>query len=69
MIVCSCNVFTDHDIRAAVSEAAPQTTGDVYRCLGCSPKCGRCVRTVRQILTEALGGCPSGCTCSGCGST
>jgi len=32
MIVCSCNVLTDHDVRTAVSGAAAQTTGAVYGC-------------------------------------
>jgi bacterioferritin-associated ferredoxin len=56
MIVCSCNVLTDHDVRAtlAASEAAPRTTGQVYDCLGCSPQCGRCARTIRRIMNEAM---------------
>ncbi len=56
MIVCSCNVFTDHDVRAtlAASEAAPRSTGEVYQCLGCSAQCGRCARTIRRIMNEAL---------------
>jgi bacterioferritin-associated ferredoxin len=58
MIVCSCNVITDHDVRGtlASSEAPPRSTGDVYRCLGCSAQCGRCARTIRRIMDEALGG-------------
>jgi bacterioferritin-associated ferredoxin len=27
--------------------------GEVYACLGCSPNCGRCARTIRAILREA----------------
>jgi bacterioferritin-associated ferredoxin len=56
MIVCSCNVLSDHDIRAtlAAGEAAPRTTGQVYHCLGCSAQCGRCARTIRRIRDEAL---------------
>jgi bacterioferritin-associated ferredoxin len=58
MIVCSCNVFSDHDIRAtlAAGETAPRTTCQVYHCLGCSAQCGRCARTIRRILDEALAG-------------
>jgi bacterioferritin-associated ferredoxin len=46
MIVCSCNVLTDHDVRAALSgdQAAPRTTGEVYDCLGCSAQ----MRAMRQ---------------------
>ncbi len=63
MIVCSCNVLTDHDVRATLSanEAAPRTTGQVYDCLGCSPQCGRCARTIRRIMNEALGVAEGGC--------
>jgi bacterioferritin-associated ferredoxin len=56
MIVCSCNVLSDHDVRATLTagEQAPRTTGQVYGCLGCSPQCGRCARTIRRIMDEAL---------------
>jgi bacterioferritin-associated ferredoxin len=57
MIVCSCNVLTDHDVRSTLSsgEDAPRTTGQVYHCLGCSAQCGRCARTIRRIMDDALG--------------
>jgi bacterioferritin-associated ferredoxin len=63
MIVCSCNVITDHDVRGALSgaEAPPRSTGDVYRCLGCSAQCGRCARTIRRIMDEALDAAGSAC--------
>ena len=64
MIVCHCNVLTDHDVRNVVSAAenAPRTTGQVYGCLGCSAQCGRCARTIRKIMDEALvGACAEGC--------
>jgi bacterioferritin-associated ferredoxin len=55
MIVCSCNVLSDHDVRAAVgAEQTPRTTGQVYGCLGCSPQCGRCARTIRRIMDDAV---------------
>jgi|HubBroStandDraft_1064217.scaffolds.fasta_scaffold12628_3 bacterioferritin-associated ferredoxin len=75
MIVCSCNVLSDHDVRGTLAgnAVAPRTAGQVYGCLGCSPQCGRCARTIRRIMDEALAtensGCPesSGCaTNSGC---
>src|SRR4051794_38987835 len=67
MIVCSCNVLTDHDVRSAVSaaDALPRTARQVYGCLGCSAECGRCARTIKKILDEALGACAKSC-CSGC---
>jgi len=55
MIVCSCNVLSDHDVRAALGrDTAPRNAGQVYGCLGCSPQCGRCARTIRRIMDEAI---------------
>jgi len=56
MIVCSCNVFTDHDVRTTLSarEVVPYTTGQVFQCLGCNAQCGRCARTIRRIVDEVL---------------
>ena len=54
MIVCSCNVLTDHDVRsAAKTSSSPELTRAVYRCLGCRAQCGRCARTIRTILKDA----------------
>ena len=62
MIVCSCNVLTDSAIRTAYHAARPRTTGQVYGCLGCSAQCGRCARTIKAIMDQALGGtCTTGC--------
>ena len=64
MIVCSCNVLSDKDVRTAVqAEARPRSTGEVYGCLGCSAQCGRCARTIRKIMNEALDAAAS---CKGC---
>jgi bacterioferritin-associated ferredoxin len=57
MIICSCNVLSADEVREAVATATPHTPGQVYGCLGCSPQCGRCARTIRQIMDEAL--CPN----------
>ncbi|MGH6790926.1 MAG: (2Fe-2S)-binding protein [Pseudolabrys sp.] len=66
MIVCSCNVLSDHEVRTAVNASAPRSAGQVYGCLGCSAQCGRCARTIRKIMDEALtgAGCPAGCGCA-----
>jgi bacterioferritin-associated ferredoxin len=57
VIVCSCNVLSDRDVRTAVGASTPpRSAGEVYGCLGCSPKCGRCARTIRRIMDEALTG-------------
>jgi bacterioferritin-associated ferredoxin len=67
MIVCSCNVLTDHDVRSAVNAAEdlPRNAKQLYGCLGCSAECGRCARTIKGIIEEALGACAKAC-CSGC---
>lgn len=70
MIVCSCNVLTDHDVRNAVTAASdlPRNAKQIYGCLGCSAECGRCARTIKNIIDEALGPCAKAC-CSGCPHT
>ncbi|MFY9290470.1 MAG: (2Fe-2S)-binding protein [Methylorubrum rhodinum] len=56
MIVCSCNVLSDGQVRACLQPGpgCPRTPAQVYGCLGCSAKCGRCARTIRGILRNAL---------------
>jgi len=63
MIVCSCNVVSDRQVRDVMSGESCRTPGEVYRCLGCSPQCGRCARTIRNIMDQAIacGGCPESC--------
>jgi bacterioferritin-associated ferredoxin len=70
MIVCSCNVLSDDDIRAAVADSgdALRHAKQVYGCLGCSAECGRCARTIKTIIDEALGPCAQSC-CAGCPHT
>jgi bacterioferritin-associated ferredoxin len=55
MIICSCNVLSDQDVRSAVAAKPTRSTSQVYGCLGCSAQCGRCARTIRRIMGEALG--------------
>ncbi|GAC1336138.1 MAG: hypothetical protein NVSMB26_22180 [Beijerinckiaceae bacterium] len=68
MIVCSCNILSDGDVRACLNPGpgCPRTPAQVYQCLGCSPECGRCARTLRAIISDALGSaaatlCERGC--------
>lgn len=67
MIVCSCNVISDYEVRHAVSAAdeLPRSAKQVYGCLGCSAECGRCARTIKAIIDEALGPCAEACQ-AGC---
>jgi bacterioferritin-associated ferredoxin len=63
MIVCSCNVLSDHDVRSAVNTAddLPRNAKQIYGCLGCSAECGRCARTIKNIIDETLGACAQAC--------
>jgi bacterioferritin-associated ferredoxin len=55
MIVCSCNVLSDQDVRSALEVERKLSTGQVYGYLGCSAKCGRCAPTIRRLMDGALG--------------
>ena len=65
VIVCSCNVISDHQVRSVAAESAARGTSEVYRCLGCSAECGRCARTIRRIMDEAIKTCPADRACCG----
>jgi bacterioferritin-associated ferredoxin len=53
MIVCSCNVISDGDVRAVIGpRPAASSTAQVYRGLGHEPQCGRCAGSIRKIMDE-----------------
>jgi bacterioferritin-associated ferredoxin len=57
MIVCSCNVLTDVDIRASIATLnGPKRVCDVYASLGCTAKCGGCAGTISALISESKGG-------------
>jgi bacterioferritin-associated ferredoxin len=51
MYVCLCNALTDRDIRR-VAGPADGSVAQVYRALGCAPRCGQCVPVVREMLDD-----------------
>jgi len=55
VIVCSCNVLSDHAVRRSASErgACPFRLADVFADLSCRPQCGRCAQTIRRIVRES----------------
>ncbi len=53
MYVCLCNGFTDRDVRRCM-KACENSVADVYRSLGCAPRCGKCVPLVRDMVKSAL---------------
>ena len=56
MIVCSCNVFSDGEVRSCLNPGSgcPRTPAQVYRNLGCGPQCGRCATTIRSIMDQEM---------------
>ncbi len=51
MIVCSCNLMTDKEIRAALGGANPPAcVREVYGALGCSPVCGGCAGMIKRLM-------------------
>ena len=51
MIVCSCNVFSDAQVRSAIASAAQRPRmSRVYASLGCAAKCGGCAHTIKKII-------------------
>ena len=55
MIVCSCNVFSDHQLRSALAGATQrQRMRQIYDSLGGSAQCGGCARTIKRIMEEIL---------------
>jgi bacterioferritin-associated ferredoxin len=49
-------------VRSALTgNDAVRTCGEVYGCLGCSAQCGRCARTIRRIINEALSAADADC--------
>ncbi|MEJ2625143.1 MAG: hypothetical protein P8Z80_11535 [Pseudolabrys sp.] len=68
VIICSCNVLSEEQVLETLqrpAEARPRSAGQAYRCLGCAPRCGRCLETVRALVAQAhLQNCNVGCpTC------
>jgi bacterioferritin-associated ferredoxin len=53
MIVCSCNVFSDHQVRSVIAKDARRPRmSDVYAGLGCSAQCGRCAHMIKKIMDD-----------------
>jgi bacterioferritin-associated ferredoxin len=56
MIVCSCNVLSDKDVRETVGARGERpSVGAVFRHMGCEAKCGRCARSIVAIVDQHAG--------------
>ncbi len=54
MIICSCNVLSDHDVKRYIEECRERcTVADIYRALARRQCCGRCVDNLRAIIDES----------------
>jgi len=56
LIVCSCNVISDREVRAAVDRTVgcAHAAYKIYHSLGYKPQCGRCVRSIKSIIVSEL---------------
>jgi len=65
VIICSCNVLTEAQVLETLKlghDSRPKSVAQTYRCLGCAPRCGRCLETVRKLVAKAhLDHCHVGC--------
>jgi bacterioferritin-associated ferredoxin len=60
MIICSCNVISDKQVRKALAGAnPPRTPAQLHRHLDCKPQCGRCACSMRKIFDEAKAESPA----------
>ncbi len=53
MIVCSCHAISDKAICRARDEGA-HSVADIFRSLGVTPQCGKCVQQVAQLSGRQL---------------
>ncbi|PZT89499.1 MAG: (2Fe-2S)-binding protein [Citromicrobium sp.] len=51
MIVCSCNIIRENDIRAAARRGCPDAE-TAYRSMGCAFQCGACEDHADDIVAE-----------------
>lgn len=71
MIVCSCNVISDRDVRETLGARPDRpSVASVFRNMGCEAKCGRCVRSIVAIVDQHSGSsldeCDGSGDCGGC---
>lgn len=55
MIVCSCNVFSEAEVRSAIANQPERPRmSRVYASLGCAAQCGGCVKTIKAIISHSF---------------
>jgi bacterioferritin-associated ferredoxin len=53
MILCVCNGLSERVIRRAIEGRPAPSVGELYRCLGCRVRCGKCVPYVAELARDA----------------
>lgn len=71
MILCSCNVLSDRDIRERLGKnPSRRSVKALFRQLGWEPKCGRCMRNILAAIDQhqaaAAKDCSGGGSCDSC---
>lgn len=64
MIICSCNVFSDHQLRFTLANATQRPRmSQIFDRLDSSAQCGRCAHTIKRIMKQipnsAIGAVPA----------
>ena len=56
MIICSCNVLSDNDVKSCMVEGCERalTPAEVHERLGSTPQCGCCTKAIRSIVRAEL---------------
>lgn len=54
MILCSCNVITETEVRDAARKGS-RTPEAAYATLGCEPQCGCCLDYAQELIDEERG--------------
>ena len=54
MIVCSCNVIREDEVRAEARKGA-RSPEDAYAAMGCEPQCGCCLDYAQELIDEEKG--------------
>jgi bacterioferritin-associated ferredoxin len=50
--ICLCNALTDKKVKQAVAAVNSERPREVYAACGCRAQCGRCVKTILQLLRD-----------------
>lgn len=51
MFICICNQLKEREV-AAVVENGVSTLGDMFKALGCAPRCGMCVPYLQECMED-----------------